>query len=161
AHGQGQAAAQAPAHVQAARRAHLDHRRRRQGHDGKDAEDQPLRNFWTAARLVASSTVSPAPPSGSVTLPACFKTVGLPVPLLSSEPMRPSSVGLDMSERTAFGAVYDTHGSRMKVSNELTLFLIAPRIFCWRRARVRSFSLGLQSLWRVLAKASACLPLIS
>ena len=32
--------------------------------------------------------------------------------------------------------------------------------FCWRRARVRSFSLGLHALWRVRARASACLPLM-
>ena len=46
-----------------------------------------------------------------------------------------------MSERIAFGAAQDTHGRRTNVSNEVTLPLIAERIFCWRRARVRSFSL--------------------
>src|SRR4051812_49872715 len=66
-----------------------------------------------------------------------------------------------MSERTALGAAQDTHGSRMKVSNELTLPLIAPRIFCWRRARVRSFSFGLHSLWRGGARAGRRLPLVS
>ena len=66
-----------------------------------------------------------------------------------------------MSLRIAFGAAHATHGRRTKVSNELTLSLIEPRIFCWRRARVRSDSLGLHSLWRVRASASACLPLIS
>ena len=66
-----------------------------------------------------------------------------------------------MSERIAFGAAQDTHGSRTNVSNDVTLSLIAERIFCWRRARARSFSCGLQSLWRVRASASACLPLIS
>ena len=35
---------------------------------------------------------------------------------------------------------------------------IAPRIFCWRRARVRSFSRGLHAFLRVRASASACLP---
>jgi len=43
-----------------------------------------------------------------------------------------------MSDCTARGAAQLTQGSRMKVSNEITLSLIAPRIFCWRRARVRS-----------------------
>src|SRR6185312_13800685 len=97
---------QAPAHVQAARRGDVDRRRRRAGEGHEDAEDQPLRNFWTAARLVASSTVSPAPPSGSVTLPFGLKTVGLGVPPESSAPTRPSSVGPDMSERIAFGAAH-------------------------------------------------------
>ena len=49
----------------------------------------------------------------------------------------------------------------MNVSKEVTLSLIEPTIFCWRRARVRSIPCGLQSLWRVRASASACLPLIS
>src|SRR4051794_41283650 len=53
-----------------------------------------------------------------------------------------------MSDRIAFGAAHDTHGSRANVSSEETLSLTEPRIFCWRRARVRSDSLGLHSLWR-------------
>ena len=50
-------------------------------------------------------------------------------------------------------------GRRMNAERaDSTRDFIALRIFCWRRARVRSFSVGLQSLWRVRASASACLP---
>ena len=66
-----------------------------------------------------------------------------------------------MSERIAFGAVHATHGRRTNVSSEVTLSLIADRIFCWRRAREKSLSFALHSFLRVRASASACLPLIS
>jgi hypothetical protein len=66
-----------------------------------------------------------------------------------------------MSDWTARGAAQLTHGSRTKVSREMTLSLIAARIFCWRLARVRSSSRLAQSFLRVRASASACLPLIS
>jgi hypothetical protein len=42
----------------------------------------------------------------------------------------------------------------MKPAGLKTRDFIALMTFCWRRARVRSFSLGLQSLWRVRARAS-------
>ena len=89
----------------------------------------------------ASSTVRPAPPSGSVSPPDGLSTSFLPLPPISSAPIRPSSVGPDMSDRIAFGAAHDTHGSRKNVSNDVTLSLIAARIFCWRRTRARSSSL--------------------
>ena len=111
----------------------------------------------------ASSTVRPAPPSGSVIGAGRLGRDGgaVATPLVSSAPTRPSSDGPAMSERIAFGAAQETHGSRTNVSSEVTLSLIAPRIFCWRRARVRSFSRGLHSFLRVRASASACLPLSS
>ena len=70
-----------------------------------------------------------------------MSTVGLAVPAVSSAPTRPSSDGPDMSERIAFGAAHETQGRRTKVSTDVTLSLIEPMIFCWRRARVRSDSL--------------------
>ena len=66
-----------------------------------------------------------------------------------------------MSERTACGAAHDTHGSRTNVSNDVTLSFIAATSCCWRRARVRSSSLGLRRFLRVRASASAWSPLIS
>ncbi len=96
-----------------------------------------------------------------MTVPVGFSTLGLAVPAVSSAPTRPSSVGPDMSERIAFGAAHATHGNRTKVSRLVTLSLIEPMIFCWRRARVRSDSFGLHSFLRVRASASACLPSIS
>ena len=104
----------------------------------------------------------PAPPSGSVDAArrAAARSAS-PCPAVSSAPTRPSSDGPDMSERIAFGAAHATHGSRTNVSNDVTLSLIEPMIFCWRRARVRSFSRGLHSFLRVRASASACLPSIS
>ncbi len=65
-----------------------------------------------------------------------------------------------MSLRSALGAFHAISGSRGNAKGEISRDFIADRIFCWRRARVRSDSLGLHSLWRVRASASACLPLI-
>ena len=55
-----------------------------------------------------------------------------------------------MSERTAFGAAQDTHGSRMNVSNDVTLSFIAATSCCWRRARVE---VVLARVAEVLARA--------
>ena len=84
-----------------------------------------------------------------------------PSPPVIDAATTPSSVGPAMSERTARGAAHDTHGSRMNVSNDVTLSFIACTSCCWRRARVRSFSLGSRRFLRVRASASACLPSIS
>ena len=46
----------------------------------------------------------------------------------------------------------------MNPAGDRTRDFIAATIFCWRVARVRSFSRGLQSFLRVRASASACLP---
>src|SRR5215207_555975 len=122
---------------------------------------QPRRNRSTSACLVASSTVSPAPPFGSVTRPDGLSTRCFPPPPVSEAPTTPSSVGPAMSERTALGAAHETHGSRMNVSNDVTLSFIAETSCCWRLARARSSSLGLQRFLRVRASASAWRPLIS
>ena len=57
------------------------------------APAQPRRKRATAACLVASSTVRPAPPSGSVTPPDGLSTRCLPAPPVSDAPTTPSSVG--------------------------------------------------------------------
>ena len=72
-------------------------------------------------------------------------------------PKRPSRSGPAMSERTAFGACQETNGSRTNVAGLSSRDLMAARIFCWRRARERSSSPGLQSFLRVRAmRAPAC-----
>src|SRR5919204_5772420 len=70
----------------------------------------------------------------------------------------PSSVGPPMSVRIALGASHETHGSRKNVVGDSRRCLIADMIFCWRRARERSFSRLLHRFLRVRASASACLP---
>ena len=65
-----------------------------------------------------------------------------------------------MSLRSALGVFQAINGSRGNANGEISRDFIADRIFCWRRARVRSDSFGLHSLWRVRASASACLPLM-
>src|SRR4051794_41979408 len=69
-------------------------------------------------------------------------------PLVASAPKRPSSVGPLMSLRSALGAFQAMNGSRGKAKGDSSRDFIADRIFCWRRARVRSDSALLQSLWR-------------
>ena len=51
-----------------------------------------------------------------------------------------------MSERMAFGASHDTHGSRKNVLGEAIWLLIALRMSCWRWTRVKSFSPGKHGL---------------
>ena len=63
-----------------------------------------------------------------------------------------------MSVFSVLGAFQEMKGRRMKPAGLKTRDFIALMTFCWRRARVRSFSFGLQRLWRVRARASACLP---
>ena len=70
----------------------------------------------------------------------------------------PSSVGPPMSVCIVFGVYQETHGRRTNVVGESTRPFIALRICCWRFARVRSSSAGLQLFLRVRASASACLP---
>ena len=70
----------------------------------------------------------------------------------------PSSVGPLMSVRIALGAVHETQGRRKNVRGDISLPLIALRIRCWRAARSRSFSAGLQSFLRTRASPRACSP---
>ena len=61
-------------------------------------------------------------------------------PLMASAPKRPSRVGPDMSLRSALGVFQAINGSRGNANGEISRDFIADRIFCWRRARVRSDS---------------------
>src|SRR3954453_11413391 len=63
-----------------------------------------------------------------------------------------------MSVFSVFGAFQEMKGRRIKPAGLNTRDFMALMTFCWRRARVRSFSLGLHRLWRVRARASACRP---
>ena len=60
-------------------------------------DDQPLRKRSTARCLLASSTVSPAPPSGSVIAPVGLSTVGFAVPA--------GQLGADQAEQRRAGHV--------------------------------------------------------
>ena len=82
------------------------------------------------------------------------------LPATVSAPNRPSSVGPLMSERSDFGAAHAISGNRMNANGDSSRDFIELMTFCWRCARVRSSSCLLQSLWRVRASASACLPLM-
>src|SRR5205814_7310663 len=94
--------------------------------------------------LEASSTVSAAPPLGSVSAPVGLRIADLAEPPISSAPTSPSSDGPAMSERTAFGADHATHGRRKNVVGEKTFDFMAAMIFCWLRSRLRSLNAGLQ-----------------
>ena len=104
---------------------------------------QPRRKRATSACLSASSTIRPAPPSGSVSPPRGLEHALLAVAAGERR-------GGDAEQRRArpcrsgppCGAAHETHGSRTNVSNEVTLSFIAATSCCWRRARSRSFSLG-------------------
>ena len=63
-----------------------------------------------------------------------------------------------MSERSALGTFQEISGSRTNAIGDSRRRFIAATIFCWRRARVRSFSFFAQLFLRVRASASACLP---
>ena len=69
----------------------------------------------------------------------------------TSAPKRPSSVGPLMSERSALGTFQEISGSRANAIGDSSRRFIAPTIFCWRRARVRSSSFLLQ-------RSCACAP---
>src|SRR3954447_25376688 len=71
---------------------------------------QPRRKRRTSRRFSLSETLSPAPPSGSVTSPSGRRTRVGGEPDTPSAPNSPSSDGPLMSERMAFGACQLTHG---------------------------------------------------
>ena len=75
------------------------------------------------------------------------------------QPKRPSSAGPAMSERIAFGACH-AHPRQPEEGRraEHRRLLIAAMIFCWRRARVRSFSLRRAVVLARAREASASLP---
>ena len=123
---------------------------------GSAAEEAPRPRLLRSA----SETVSPAPPSGSVATPSGLqharrRVAGRRDRAEQPEQRRAAHVGRDRLRRAQA-----IHGRRTKPPGESTRLFIAARIFCWRRARVRSFSRGLQSFLRVRASASACLPLM-
>src|SRR3954447_3240364 len=59
-----------------------------------------------------------------------------------------------MSDCTDFGTFHEMSGSRRKPPIEKTRLFIAERIFCWRRARVRSSSRRLHRFSRVRVPGS-------
>src|SRR5215218_4706780 len=63
-----------------------------------------------------------------------------------------------MSDTTDFGTFQEMTGRRTKPPIENSWSFMAARIFCWRRARVRSSSRLLHSFLRVRARASAWRP---
>ena len=81
------------------------------------------------------------------------------VPLSAIAVSAPASVGPLMSVRKAFGACQAIQGARTNPAGDSVRDFIAPMMRCWRRARVRSFSLALQAFLRVRASASAWSPL--
>ena len=108
----------------------------------------PARKRRTFACLTASGTRPETVPRISAS----------GVPATDSAPKSPISVGPLMSERSALGTFQEISGSRANAIGDSSRRFIAPTIFCWRRARVRSSSFELQSFLRVRASASACLP---
>src|SRR3954453_812400 len=121
---------------------------------------QSFKKACTFCLTSVSATCNPAPPSGRVTAPSGLRTLGSGLPEAASAETIPSSAGPLMSDWIALGTFQATHGMRTNVVGENRPCFIDERIFCWRRALVRSFSRGLQRLCRVRASASACLPLM-
>ena len=109
------------------------------------------RKRWTSACFSASETSRPAPPSGRRLDAARLEHLGRRRAARSpgrarSRAARAAHVRLDRLRRVPGDPRQAEERRRARTARHF----IAARIFCWRRARVRSFSRGLQ---RVLARA--------
>ena len=123
-----------------------------------DRSPSPSGSASTSRRFSASETTSPAPPSGSVTPPEGLSTAGLGGRRRrhraeQAEQRRAAHVGADRLRARSRRST----AARMNADGESSRRFIARRIFCWRRARVRSFSAGLhRSCACGRARAPAC-----